>query len=354
MSNSSLVSYTLWSPNHSGKRNHAIDRITPHCFVGQVTAKRGCEVFQPSSRQASCQYVIGYDGGIGQNVDEANRSWCSSSSENDNRAVTIEVASDTTHPYAVTDKAFAALLDLCTDICRRNGKTKLLWLADKAKTLAYQPKENEMLLSVHRWFAAKACPGDYIYNRLGEIAAEVTKRLGGSTAAAEPPAQTTTTAASFSIGDTVEFTEAATRYNPASSGIPAWVKNGYTHIITQTTANGQSVIKGGERCVLLGKKTNRTTGKTEAGINTWVSEKNLRAVVTASGSTTTVEAFKSYRIKVTTDDLNIRKGPGTGFAVVGAIKDKGVYTIVLEDATAKWGKLKSGAGWICLEYTKKV
>lgn len=352
MSNSPLVSYTLWSPNHSGRRNHAIDRITPHCFVGQVTAKRGCEVFQPTSKEASCQYVIGYEGDIGQDVDEANRSWCSSSSENDNRAVTIEVASDTKHPYAITDKAYAALLDLCTDICRRNGKSKLLWLADKAKTLAYKPKPDEMLLTVHRWFAAKACPGDYIYSRLGAIAAEVTKRLGSGTAPTEPPAQTET-ASSFSIGDTVEFTKDASRYNPTAPGIPAWVKSGYTHIITQTTANGQPVTKGGERCVLIGKKTNRTTGKTEAGINTWVSEKNLRLVVNASGTVPETEPFKPYRVKVTATDLNIRKGPATGYPSKGFI-EPGVYTIVLEDATAKWGKLKSGAGWICLEYTKKI
>jgi len=112
-------------------------------------------------------------------VEEKNRSWCSSSSDNDNRAITIECASDTTHPYAINSKVYNKLIDLCVDICRRNGKNTLLWLGDKNKSLSYTPKANEMLITVHRWFANKACPGDYIYSRLGTIAAEVTKRLGG-------------------------------------------------------------------------------------------------------------------------------------------------------------------------------
>lgn len=177
MSNSALASYTNLSPNHSGKRNHAIDTVTVHCFVGQVTAKRGCDVFQNKEKQASCNYVVGCDGSIGLCVDEGNRSWCSSSSSNDNRAVTIEVASDSKDPYAVTDKAYAALLDLLEDICRRNGKTRLLWFGDKAKTLAYTPKSEEMVMTVHRWFANKACPGNYLFSRHGQIAAEVSKRL---------------------------------------------------------------------------------------------------------------------------------------------------------------------------------
>lgn len=177
MSNSPLATVTQISPNRNSPRNHKIDRITIHCFVGQVTARRGCEVFQPASKNASCNYVVGYDGSIGLCVDEGDRSWCSSNSANDNRAVTIETASDNKHPYAVTEKAYAALLDLVTDICRRNGAKKLLWFGDNEKTLAYTPQAGEMVMTVHRWFANKACPGDYLYERHGEIAAEVTRRL---------------------------------------------------------------------------------------------------------------------------------------------------------------------------------
>ena len=181
MGNSPLVTYTPLSPNRTSPRNHANDRITIHCYVGQVTAERGCSgarfVNYDPVNGASCNYVVGCDGSIGLCVPEEDRSWCSSSPSNDARAVTIETASDTTHPYAVTEAAYRALLDLCTDICRRNGKTRLLWLEDKKTALNYQPRGGEMVMTVHRWFAAKACPGEYLLERHGEIAEEVTRRL---------------------------------------------------------------------------------------------------------------------------------------------------------------------------------
>lgn len=182
MGNSPLVVYTRLSPNHSGQRTHSIDRITPHCVVGQLSAETICECFVSPTVQASCNYGIGADGRVSLCVEEKNRSWCSSSNSNDQRAVTIECASDKNAPYAFKDAVYASLVNLCVDICQRNGKDKLLWLGDKDKTLAYAPKPGEMVLTVHRWFANKACPGDWLYNRLGKLAAEVTKRLtGGST-----------------------------------------------------------------------------------------------------------------------------------------------------------------------------
>ena len=266
MSNSSLVTYTKISPNRTSPRNHKIDTISIHCFVGQVTAKSGCNAgtftkYDPDNG-ASCKYVVGHDGSIGLCVEEKDRSWCTSSGSNDHRAVTIETASETKDPYKVTAAAYAALLDLVTDICRRNGAKKLLWFGDKAKTLAYNPKAGEMVMTVHRWFANKACPGNYLYNLHGEIAAEVTKRLGGSSSTTTP-----------STG--------------ASSG-------------AQTAVN--------------------------------------------------------YTVKVTATDLNIRSGPGTNYGSKGAIKP-GIYTIVAEASgtgASKWGKLKSGAGWISLDYATKT
>ena len=185
MSNSSLVSYTKISPNKSSPRNHSIDRISIHCVVGQCSVETLGNIFAPTSRQASSNYGIGLDGKIGMYVEEKDRSWCTSSSSNDNRAVTIEVASDTYDPYKVTDAAYASLLDLVTDICKRNGKTKIIWFGDKEKTLSYTPKPNEMVMTVHRWFANKSCPGDYLYNKHPEIAAEVNRRLSGGNAGIE-------------------------------------------------------------------------------------------------------------------------------------------------------------------------
>lgn len=176
--NSSMVSYTKLSPNHSGQRTHSIDRITPHCVVGQLSAESICGCFTSPSRQASCNYGIGTDGKVSLCVEEKNRSWCSSSNANDQRAVTIECASDKTEPYAMNSKVYDSLVKLCTDICRRNGKKKLLWLGDRNKTLNYTPKSYEMVLTVHRWFANKSCPGGWLYARLGDLAAKVTAALG--------------------------------------------------------------------------------------------------------------------------------------------------------------------------------
>ena len=267
--NSSLATVRMISPNRTPNRNHAIDTITIHCFVWQVTAKRGCEVFQPSSRKASCNYVVGYDGSIGLCVEEKDRSWCSggtdkkgnpirvngiSGSSNDYQAVTIEVASDTKHPYTITDKAMAALIELCTDICRRNGIKQLLWKGDK--TLVGRVAQQN--LTVHRWFANKACPGDYIYERLGDIAAKVNAKLGVS-------------------------------FAPTTPAIP--------------------------------------------------------------------ESKVPYKVRITATDLRIRKGPGTNTAIVQKAIAPGVYTIVSEatgEGATKWGKLKSGVGWVSLDYCKKL
>lgn len=177
-SNSPLVCYTGLSPNHSGQRTHRIDRITPHCVVGQLSCETICACF-PKGRDASCNYGIGSDGRISLIVEEKNRSWCSSSGANDQRAVTIECSSDKTAPYAMTDAVYQSLIKLCVDICKRNGKTKLLWFGDKDKSLNYEPKDDEMVITVHRWFANKSCPGDWLYSRLGDLAAKVTAQLGG-------------------------------------------------------------------------------------------------------------------------------------------------------------------------------
>lgn len=180
MSNSQLVSYTKLSPNHSGQRTHTIDRITPHCVVGQCSVETLGNIFAPTSREASSNYGIGVDGRIAMYVEEKNRSWCSSSNTNDQRAVTIECASDTQEPYAMNSNVYNSLVSLCTDICKRNGKTKLLWFADKNKTLNYSPKPDEMVITVHRWFANKSCPGNWLYARLGKLANQVTANLQGT------------------------------------------------------------------------------------------------------------------------------------------------------------------------------
>ena len=175
--NSPLVTDVLLSSKHSVRR-HKIDTVTVHCFVGQVTAQEGLEFFRNTPRKASANYVVGRDGSIGLCVEEKYRAWTSggslkaggmTGSENDHRAVTIEVACDPEHPFAVTTEAYAALIRLLADICRRNGIEELKWRGDK--TLVGQIDKQNM--TVHRWFDNRACPGDFLYRRHGELAREV-------------------------------------------------------------------------------------------------------------------------------------------------------------------------------------
>lgn len=152
----------------------AIETISIHCMAGNLSVESCGELFQNKERQASSNYGIGSDGRIGLYVDEANRSWCTSSASNDNRAVTIEVANTVAKdPWPVSDAAYKSLIDLLVDICQRNGIPKLLWKGDKSLI----GKVDQQNMTVHRWFAAKACPGDWLYSRHGQIAAEVNKRL---------------------------------------------------------------------------------------------------------------------------------------------------------------------------------
>lgn len=177
MSNSPLVTYTRISPNRTSPRNHAIDTVSIHCVVGQFTAKEILDMshfntYDPKNG-SSCNYAVGKDGSIGMGVEEKDRSWCTSSRENDMRAITIEVASDKTHPYAITDAAYQALIKLLVDICKRNKIKKLLWKGDKNLI----GKVSQQNMTVHRWFANKACPGDYLYSRHGKIADAVNAQL---------------------------------------------------------------------------------------------------------------------------------------------------------------------------------
>lgn len=176
--NSQLVSYTQISPNRTKNRTN-IERFTPHCYVGQVSVERmgkGWATYD-GTNGTSANYGIGNDGRIGLYVEEKDRAWTSSSRDNDMRAITVECASDTTAPYAINSKVYASLVNLLEDVCRRNGKTKVLWFDDKEKSLSYKPAANEIVITVHKWFRNKACPGEYIYSRLGKIADEVNARL---------------------------------------------------------------------------------------------------------------------------------------------------------------------------------
>lgn len=174
MSNSKLVSYTRLSPNHSGKRRHAIDTVSIHCMAGNLSVESCGRLFADRSREASSNYGIGSDGRIALYVDEGNRSWCTSSASNDNRAVNIEVANCADgEPWPITEEAYRSLINLLVDICQRNHIPELRWKGDQ--NLVGQVEKQNM--TVHRWFANKSCPGNWLYEHHGQIAKEVNERL---------------------------------------------------------------------------------------------------------------------------------------------------------------------------------
>lgn len=339
MSNSSLVDCTVKSPNHSGARTHKIDRISPHCVVGQLSAESIGGCFTSSSRQASCNYGIGKDGRVVLVVDEANRSWCTSSNANDQRAVTIECASDSTAPYAFNNAVYNKLIDLCTDICKRNGKKKLLWFADKNTALNYNPKADEMVLTVHRWFANKSCPGDWMYERMGDLANKVNAKLGSGTATTPTPtASSTTTNKNYpAVPFTVKVIVSDLNIRKTPNGAVTGKCTGKGIFTIDQVQNGWGHLKSNAGWIYLENASYVTIGKTVAG---------------SSSTAPSTATSASYLVKVTVNALNIRKGPGTNYGTNGTITNKGTYTII--ETQGNWGKLKSGAGWICLDYTKRV
>ena len=243
-------------PIRTAPETHKIDTITIHCVVGQCTVETLGNIFAPTSRQASSNYGVGTDGKIGMYVEEKDRSWCSSNAANDNRAVTIEVASDTKHPYAVNDRAFAALLDLVTDICKRNGIKKLVWSTKKADRVNHK---NGCNMTVHRDYANKSCPGDYLYNRHGEIAAEVNRRLGVADTAPDAGAAQGVTVYTVKKGDTLS--QIAAKYGTTYQAIAAYnrIKNPNAIRVGQKikipASTAPAALKKGDRVKVLNAVT---------------------------------------------------------------------------------------------------
>lgn len=399
MSNSSLISYKKISPNKTSPRNHKIDTATIHCVVGQLSVETMGNMFAQPSYQASCNYAIGSDGRIALIVEEGDRSWCSSNAANDHRAVTIECACDLTHPYAVNEKVWAALLNLLTDICKRNGIRKLLWKADKS-LIGQVDKQN---MTVHRWFVNKACPGDYLYNRHGEIASEVNKRLGSGS-------ESEKNIKGIAIGDSnveaiskVVYGEAGViRSYDALLGAAQCI-----HDMLETGQFGKSVTEVMEKnysaygnkettdearqavydVFCLGKRrfpnakvlqfrsfTKYSDGNgnmdrqkcaslldkyeylgKDARDNHWGHLYFGHKITADEEKEGSGENFNSYMVRVKIPDLRIREQPTTKSYSPGFIAP-GSYTIVGEKSADgyTWGKLKSGAGWIALQYTERI
>ncbi len=165
--NSPLVDYIRISPNSNNPRNQPIRKITIHHVAGIATVEALGSIFARPERQASSNYGIGNDGQVGMYVDEKNRAWTSSSGDNDHQAITIEVSnSEIGGDWKVGELAYNKLIDLCVDICQRNGIEKLNFTGDESGNL-----------TMHKYFAATNCPGPYLESKFPDIAEEVNRRL---------------------------------------------------------------------------------------------------------------------------------------------------------------------------------
>lgn len=264
MSNSGLVNYTRISPNRSVPRNQKISKLTVHHMAGNLSVETCGNVFASSARQASSNYGIGSDGRVGMYVEEKDRAWTSSSSWNDNRAVTIEVANDEIGGnWHVSDAAWNKLVELCVDICKRNGMTSLTWTGDKNGSL-----------TCHYMFAATNCPGPYLKSRMAELAKTVTARLSGSSSgstgsgSASTPSNSNKEYTGTGFGGTYRCNTSALNVRTApttSASVVAQYKSGQTVNLDDwyTIANGYvwgrytGSSSGKKRYIAVGKATGK-------------------------------------------------------------------------------------------------
>lgn len=302
--NSSLVLYTRISPNRNSPRNQAITKITIHHMAGIMSVEEFGALVANAGRQMSANYAIGNDGRIGLFCPESDRSWCSSSAWNDNRAVTIEVSNSAygdASGWPIGEKAYASLIKLCVDICKRNNIQKLEFTGNQNGSLTY-----------HYMFAATACPGPWIKAHTDDICKRVNAQL--------TPAPSSGASGTFQKGDLVKLKSNAKYYD--GGAIPAWVlqMNWYIDSIN------------GDRAVL---------GKDENGgydIQSPVKTSDLIMVksVTPAPTGTLVKLEKG---------TSIYDSPGG--VITSSVSVTTNYTIT-EEKTVKYGRLKSGAGWVKL------
>lgn len=306
MSNSNLVNYTKWSPNYSARGTN-IKKITIHHMAADLTVEACGNAFASTSREASATYGIGSDGRVGQYVDEANRPWTSSNFDNDSQAVTIEVANDVIGGnWHVSDKALNKLILLCADICKRNGISKLNFTGNANGNL-----------TMHKYFAATVCPGPYLESKFPYIADEVNKILNGNN-------------------------------KPVQDGdYKVKIVNNAIYVLDGPSPNNNIVrtIYKNEVYTIVEVKNGYGRLKSGAG---WI---NLSYTATISG-TAPVKPDPTHKVQIVNNAIYVLNGPSPNNDIVETIYKNEVYTIV--EVKNGYGKLRSGAGWINLSYTKKL
>lgn len=330
MSNSPLVCFTKISPNRTSPRTSKIDTISIHCMAGQLSVESCGNSFASTSRNASSNYGVGPDGRIGMYVEEKDRSWCTSSKSNDMRAITIEVASDSKPPYAVTDAAFNGLINLLVDICRRNGISSLKWQGNK-NLIGQVDKQN---MTVHRWFAPKACPGDYLYNKHAEIAALVNAKLnsGSPVTVATPtpvparPQPIQSQPVDISVEITASSLNVRTGPDTTNAHLRTLPKGTVKKVVAKS--NGWGKLANDEGWISLDSK--------------FVKEVNPHSISPVKPAV----KFEKGHEYVLQDEMSVRTGPGTNFP------RKTWYQLDVQDKNFdldKDGALDKGTKIVCLE-----
>lgn len=307
--NSKLATVVRISPFRNSPRNQPITKITLHHMAGVLSLEQFGNIVTSPGRDMSANYAVDKDARVGLFCPESDRSWCSSSPWNDNRAITIEISNSAygdASGWPVSDKVMAKVIDLCVDICQRNGIKKMTYTGDRNGSLTF-----------HCFFSFTSCPGPYIKARAQEICDKINARLGSSSS----NGNTSTSSANFKTGDLVSINSNGVYYN--GSSIPSWVKEEKWFI---------SSISGDRAVLGMNESKNRN-------IQSPISTKYL----TKSGGS----GFKSYTKSLkSTDTLYTSPGGNTK----GTIGTSGIFTIVEEQTVngVKYGKLKSGAGWVKL------
>lgn len=359
--NSNLVNYKQLSPNHSGQRTYPITRITPHCVVGQASVETIGKIFAPTTRQASCQYGIGSDGRVALICEEKNRSWCTggytnftvngkvrSGSLNDQKAVTIECASDAKSPYAFNSTVYNKLIDLCVDICKRNGKNKVVWIDDKYQAEAYSDKyqkSNEMLLTIHSWYAAKSCPGPWLTERMADLAQKVNVKLGSVGVVTNP--QTAEKVATVTAFPTVPFLVSVLIDNlniRTGAGNNYSVTGKYTgkgDFTIVEVKDGWGKLKSGAGWIYLGNASYVKIGKTVASPSSGKTTSGYSPSKVADAKNKNT-AFNGKYV-VTASALNLRYAPN-GEIIVAMPKGTTVYNY-------GWYTQDGATTWLCVQAT---
>ena len=306
MSNSKLVSYKRLSPNHSSRGGNRITKVTIHHMAGNLSIESCGNIFADPNRQASSNYGVGTDGRVGLYVDEAHRAWTSSNRENDQKAVTIEVANDVNGGnWHVSPKALAATIELTADICKRNGIKELRYTGDSSGNL-----------TLHKMFAATNCPGPYLESKIPYIVKEVNKRLAPS----KPPVRPYENKLVRIRNEAIYVLEGPS----PNTEIKATVRKNEVFTIVDEK-NGYGKLKSGAGWIWLGYTDNLNADP---------------------------EVFETHCVRIVNDAIYVMSGPGKEYDIELTVKKDEVFTIT--EAQNGYGKLKSGAGWINLSYTAKM